>query len=98
MAAISFLRGHNIYFDESIWRYIDNNEPTVNNARPCGHCKKDDTKEGHDGCLGMLPGVMNACCGHGIDDGAFVQFWNKEIIRGKRAIEWLSAYVGHKRL
>jgi len=26
------------------------------------------TPEGHDACLGKLPGVGAACCGHGVDD------------------------------
>ena len=31
-------------------------------CRECG-LKRDE--DGHDPCLGTLPGVMNACCGHG---------------------------------
>lgn len=37
---------------------------------PCGHCGRKFTKEGHDGCLGALVGVMNACCGHGRESEA----------------------------
>jgi ribosomal protein L37AE/L43A len=44
-------------------------------AQRCGHCKKSKTPEGHDGCLGTLPGdVMNACCGHGEKVGAYIQY------------------------
>ena len=42
--------------------------------KSCGYCGKDNTPEGHDGCLGTLPGLMNACCGHGIESGTYVQF------------------------
>ena len=43
----------------------------------CGHCKKHRTKEGHDGCIGALKNVMNACCGHGENKVAYVQFNHK---------------------
>jgi hypothetical protein len=33
--------------------------------RACGHCGSVATTEGHDACLGTLPGALNACCGHG---------------------------------
>lgn len=78
------LRGHAIFHDGSQWRYFDTGEPTAGNARPCGACGKSDTPEGHDGCLGTLPGVMNACCGHGDESDAYVQ-WEQCIIRGAAA-------------
>lgn len=40
----------------------------------CGYCGVSRTKEGHDGCLGTLENVMNACCGHGELGMAYVQF------------------------
>lgn len=44
-------------------------------AASCGHCGLSRTPEGHDGCIGTLPGVTNACCGHGgTAEGAYVQF------------------------
>jgi hypothetical protein len=61
----------------------------------CIKCKKLPTKEGHDGCLGTLPDdtIMNACCGHGQDDMAYIQYAKdnekeKQIkrISGKEAI------------
>lgn len=51
----------------------------------CAKCKKGPTKEGHDGCLGTLPGVMNACCGHGNDRQAYIQYWNGNRIAGDEA-------------
>lgn len=55
----------------------------------CAHCNLGPTKEGHDGCLGTLPEdvVMNACCGHGKNSGAYIQYWNRECIRGEDAIK-----------
>ena len=54
--------------------------------RPCGKCNKERTSEGHDACLGILPGTMNACCGHGETGDAYVQFWGGQAIQGKDAI------------
>lgn len=63
----------------------------------CTHCNKKRTKEGHDGCIGTLLGVANACCGHGEEAVAYVQFWhrdydkdsNKVKLSGKEAIEYI---------
>ena len=89
MPANSKHRGHNITYKNNKWLYADDNVPTIDNERPCGHCRKGNTKEGHDHCLKTLPDVMNACCGHGIDDEAYIQFWNSDIIRGREAVEWI---------
>lgn len=54
----------------------------------CVICKKGPTKEGHDGCLGTLPGpIMNACCGHGNDNLAYIQYWDSPRIGGQEAIQ-----------
>lgn len=55
----------------------------------CDHCGIKRTPEGHDGCLGTLDEirVMNACCGHGEESMAYVQFWDGETIQGSKAIE-----------
>ena len=58
---------------------------------PCGYCNKSNTPEGHDGCLSHLSSdksIMNACCGHGVENCAYVQFWNKPRISGKEAISY----------
>ena len=54
----------------------------------CGKCKKGPTKEGHDGCLGTLPGVMNACCGHGDINDAYVMFDKDKTMRHEHAREF----------
>jgi len=58
--------------------------------RPCGHCGKHDTPEGHDACLGTLPGVINACCGHGnMENGdPYVRFDDGTEFRGCEAIAY----------
>lgn len=74
MNEASFLRGHPIFFKDGEWFYEDSNTPTIGNERDCGYCGRANNKKGHDGCLGTLPHVMNACCGHGMFDKAYIQF------------------------
>ncbi len=42
--------------------------------RPCGHCGLPNRSDGHDACLGVIPGAMNACCGHGNIKFAYIQY------------------------
>jgi len=78
--AKSYLRGHRIECINNEWIYSDTKEATLNKTRNCKKCGKPETKNGHDDCLGKLPGVKNACCGHGCEEG-YVQFNNGVIIR-----------------
>lgn len=84
----SKLRGHSIYLDGELWRYADDGVPTSDTwrSRPCGRCGEFSTTEGHDNCLGTLPGVMNACCGHGVGSEAYVQFCDGSIVSGRDAV------------
>lgn len=84
----SYLRGHKIEFINNEFIYSDNKESTINTHkdRPCGNCGQHETKEGHDACLGTLPGLMNACCGHGVESEAYVQLLDGSCIRGEHAI------------
>ncbi len=85
---MSKLRGHDIELINDIWVYSDTKEPTAVNykGRVCGNCGKIQTREGHDGCIGGLIGVMNACCGHGVTDEAYIQFPDGSCIRGESAM------------
>jgi hypothetical protein len=80
-------RGNDIELINNIWVYSDTKEPVANNYKnkPCGYCGKNSTKEGHDGCLGTLRGLMNACCGHGNIEFTYVQFWDGSVIYGEDA-------------
>tara|TARA_B100000378_G_scaffold236018_1_gene202700 strand:- start:12845 stop:13135 length:291 start_codon:yes stop_codon:yes gene_type:complete len=84
-------RGHHIEDKDDVFVYSDTLEPVAENwqKRGCGHCGMKDTPEGHDGCLGTLDEniVMNACCGHGNDSEAYVQFWNGDVLTGDWAID-----------
>lgn len=86
MTARGHLRGHPIEWDEENqrWCYSDTGVATEDEwrDRPCGHCGRHDTPEGHDACLGTLPGVINACCGHGDHAEAYIMFDNGITVRG----------------
>lgn len=85
------LRGHEIEYIGGAWRYVDTKGPieySQFSRRSCGHCSKDPTPEGHDACLGPLPDVMNACCGHGRVEEAYVQFWGGARLAGQAALDF----------
>lgn len=69
----SYSRGHEIYFDDSIWRYCDNDKPLDSEERPCKRCGKMPTTEGYDACLGHIEGAVSACCGHGVESSYVVK-------------------------
>jgi len=82
-----YLRGHKIEKLDGKFVYSDTKEITVNNNRPCGYCGLPNTSQNYDGCLGKLPKIMNACCGHGQEDESYLQYWDGSIISGKQAIK-----------
>jgi hypothetical protein len=87
--SMSKFKGHEIYNQDGCWYFVDTNEPALTTwrMRPCGHCNMEYTPDGHDGCIGHLPGVINACCGHGKSAKAYIQFTDGSIIRGPSALE-----------
>ncbi|WP_106494916.1 hypothetical protein [Lentibacillus sp. Marseille-P4043] len=96
MTATTQLKGHKIEFLNGEWVFSDKKEPTVTTweNRLCGHCGLNNTPEGHDGCLGTLPGVMNACCGHGQTNEAYVQFLDRHCVRGNDALAIMDILKG----
>ena len=86
---ISHHRGHKIEFVGGVWRFVDTGEVARKGRQECGHCGKYPTIEGHDGCLGTLPGVKNACCGHGQVSNAYVQLWDGNHLGGQDAIDFI---------
>lgn len=94
----SMFRGREIELVNNQWLFSDTGEPTVETweDRPCGHCGLYNTPEGHDGCLGTLPNVMNACCGHGDTLQAYVQFSNGNVAQSNVAIEMIG-YLKNER-
>ena len=81
----SWLRGHRIIWINEKWVYADTMANTPANGgyiRSCKKCRKRFPLREHDPCLGILSGVKNACCGHGVPDRAFINFKNGLIITG----------------
>lgn len=84
MTAEGHWRGHPIH---CVWYYSDTNRPVSSFPnRVCGYCNLPNRVDEHDACLGELPGVMNACCGHGAEREAYIQFNSGEIVRGSHAL------------
>ena len=80
VGAYAHVRGHPIYWtpDEDVWRYADGvvacrgwmKLPGVMEERPCISCGVEAPEiDGKypDPCLGLLPDVEYACCGHGVE-------------------------------
>ena len=83
MTARSHWRGYPIVRQNGEWVYEDTGVPTAEMPnRRCGHCRLPNLDEDHDPCLGTLPGVANACCGHGERSESFIQFESGVTVRG----------------
>lgn len=91
MAEIAKHRGHDIEaYNNEKWLFSDSRKLVSENINiNCGNCGEESTVEGHDGCLGTIPNIMNACCGHGVESECYVQFLNGRCISGKEAIIYL---------
>ena len=82
-------KGHKIIYINDNWVYADNEEKSNNfNPRPCIRCGEGGEI---DHCLGRLPGITAACCGHGTGSG-YLAFENGTVIRFGDIIE-----VSHKK-
>jgi len=63
-------------------KYKDNNKSVYSESRPCKLCKKK-FKDDYDPCIGKLPGVEAACCGHGAKEG-YILFTNGKRMTTKK--------------
>ena len=78
--------------DAEIARF--SHSPTA--TEPCLVCGRLRPENGHDPCLGELPGVEYACCGHGGRDGYIIFSNNLEIRFTTRLVTRLGeSYVHH---
>lgn len=71
----TFINGHECEWRGEEWVYVDTGELVDDNPRPCPQCHRPPTTEGYDACLGYIPGVESACCGHGKENGYII--WQK---------------------
>jgi len=92
MTAKSTWRGHEIeWFNDEVFIYSDTRQPVSENKdRRCGHCNKPNRPDDHDPCLGELPGVKNACCGHGVEGDSYIQFLDGRHIFGEDVTKYLA--------
>jgi hypothetical protein len=67
----------NVTLDEAVEvaKALKNARPTA--KRPCAVCHRLRTPEGHDPCIANLPGVIQACCGHGVSRGYILMLTEK---------------------
>jgi len=90
--------GYPAHMDKKMgeWVYDDTGEVVDGSNRPCRHCGRPTTEKGHDACIVDLPGVKNACCGHGykVDPTSasprpYVQFHDGACLYGEEAAVWI---------
>ena len=87
-------RGHSIVYTDNAWMYCDTKtNVSLDPDRRCGYCGQVNTHDGHDGCLGTLRNVSNACCGHGNVRDCYVQFDDGNRLSGREAIEYIHSHV-----
>jgi len=95
----SELRGHKLIWAGTKWVYEDDGSDIPANGgevRPCIKCGKLFTLgEGEvDPCLGILPGVDNACCGHGTHSRSYIRFTNGVVIENFDEINYTEKWKG----
>ena len=89
----AYYRGHAAYLDREreAWFYLDTDalvfsvENGFRDARPCTFCDRKPTVEGYDPCIGFLPGVRSACCGHGVTPSYVV--WDNGVLTNGLGID-----------
>ena len=89
MSAHTYIRGHLVIYDEDKekWVYAAD-RVSIEMPRPCVRCGRFPTIEGYDACLGYIPGVKSACCGHGVEPPYLVTNEGREL-RGEEARRYL---------
>ena len=64
----------------------------------CAICRAPRPNRAPDPCLGWLPGVLYACCGHGYIRNAYIVVQDHEdamsITRGRKAVEMMRRLGG----
>lgn len=99
MDGFCYLHGHMLYWnsdekayrfakDDSLYIRFDDNDEVVEKTEVELECPKCEMKieDDADPCLGYLPGVRNACCGHGVHEG-YIEFENGVRIVGNFEVE-----------
>lgn len=96
MTARTRQRGHRIKWAGHKWVYTnwdDKSRVQGGGERPCASCGK--RSEGPDACLGKLPQVRAACCGHGHPEDAYFIFHDGTELRGEDAVRLKGCWTDH---
>lgn len=86
MTVKSYFRGHEVYFSNNSWYYTDDDslagfDGEVRPCKKCGRVFQGSNIGDPDPCIGDLPGVDNACCGHGIKENSYIRFTNGIVVK-----------------
>ena len=84
MASHSHVRGNPTTYDHeaSLWRYDEDGTPVPDDPRlekPCVRCGRMPLPTGEDACLGHIPGLSSACCGHGVQPSSRFDAGGREV-------------------
>lgn len=84
--------------DEGEWpwteaHFVDTGEPyDETQPVPCDACQERCYPDQPDACLGWVPGVSYACCGHGQGTGYFA-FADGSVVRGVNSVADLARWA-----
>jgi len=99
-----YFRGHPTTVIDGKWCYADTHEVITDldgdlpdNIRPCKKCGKKFPFGEPDPCIGFLPGVKFACCGHGNRSDAYVLFDNDVHLQGFKVTNYFEGKKKRKR-
>lgn len=78
-------RGHEVTRLNNQWVWADTDYQPYQD-RPCVHCHLPPTAKGHDACIGTIPNVRAACCGHGRVGEMYVSYGSgRAVLHGEEA-------------
>lgn len=84
-------KGHELVFNEETFKYETKDErlDILKNSKEitCKCCSK--TSYEADDCISFNSSVIYACCGHGVEDMAYIKLRNGESYEGKEALEYM---------
>lgn len=71
------------------WRYCDDDSSIYESNRACPRCgKRREHGRQFDPCLGELPNVYSACCGHGVVEPYVNIIGEFKRLTGAEALNW----------
>lgn len=69
MTITASIRGNKVTWDVDLQEWLfDDGVATKGEMRACTYCHRSPDEVGRDPCLGYIPAVSSACCGHGGGD------------------------------